>query len=109
MQIKPQQLAGALQKNLAPVYFLSGDEPQQLGELADAIRQSAKQQGYTSREIFFADKAFDWKQLNSSADNYSIFADKKFSICAYRLVAQVQMVQKYWRPIANTCQKTPYC
>ena len=77
MQIKPQQLAGALQKNLAPVYFLSGDEPQQLGELADAIRQSAKQQGYTSREIFFADKAFDWKQLNSSADNYSIFADKK--------------------------------
>ncbi|ESS73204.1 DNA polymerase III subunit delta [Methyloglobulus morosus KoM1] len=77
MQIKPQQLAGALQKNIAPVYYLSGDEPQQLGELADAIRQSAKQQEYTSREIFFADKAFDWKQLSVSADNYSIFADKK--------------------------------
>jgi DNA polymerase III subunit delta len=77
MQIKPQQLAGALQKALAPVYFISGDEPQQLGELADVIRQSAKQQDYTSREIFFADKQFDWKQLNVSADNYSIFADKK--------------------------------
>ena len=77
MQIKPQQLAGALHKTLAPVYFISGDEPQQLGELADAIRKSAKDRGFTAREIFFADKLFDWKQLNISADNFSIFADKK--------------------------------
>ena len=77
MQIKPQQLAGALQKGLLPIYFISGEEPQQLGELADLIRKSAKQQDYTAREIFFVDKQFDWKQLNASADNYSIFADKK--------------------------------
>lgn len=77
MQIKPQQLAGALQKTLAPVYFISGDEPQQLGELADAIRKSAKERDFTAREIFFADKLFDWKQLNVSADTFSIFADKK--------------------------------
>ncbi|MEQ1484999.1 DNA polymerase III subunit delta [Methyloglobulus sp.] len=77
MQIKPQQLAGALQKILAPVYFISGDEPQQLGELADTIRRSAKERDFTAREIFFADKLFDWKQLNVSADNFSIFSDKK--------------------------------
>ncbi len=77
MQVKPQQLAAALLKTLAPVYFISGDEPQQLGELADAIRKSAKGQDFTSREIFFADKLFDWKQLNISADTLSIFADKK--------------------------------
>lgn len=77
MQIKPQQLANALQRSLAPVYFLSGEEPQQLGELADAIRQSAKKQDFTAREIFFVDKQFDWKQLTMSADNFSIFADKK--------------------------------
>jgi DNA polymerase III subunit delta len=77
MQIKPQQLLGALQKTLAPVYFISGDEPQQLSELADTVRKSAKDRGYTAREIFFADKVFDWKQLNVSADNFSIFADKK--------------------------------
>lgn len=77
MQIKPQQLAGALQKTLAPVYFISGDEPQQLGELADTIRKSAKERDFTAREIFFADKQFDWKQLNVSADTFSIFADKK--------------------------------
>jgi DNA polymerase III subunit delta len=77
MQIKPQQLAGALHKTLAPVYFISGDEPQQLGELADSIRKSAKERDFTAREIFFADKLFDWKQLNVSADTFSIFADKK--------------------------------
>jgi DNA polymerase III subunit delta len=77
MQIKPQQLAGALQKTLAPVYFISGDEPQQLGEMADSIRKSAKERGFTTREIFFADKLFDWKQVNVSAGTLSIFADKK--------------------------------
>ncbi len=77
MQVKPQQLVGELRKKLAPVYFLSGDEPQQLGELADLIRKAAKQQDYSSREIFFAEKQFDWKQLNVSTDTLSIFADKK--------------------------------
>jgi DNA polymerase III subunit delta len=77
VQIKPQQLAAVLQKTLAPVYFISGDEPQQLGELADAIRKSAKERDFTAREIFFVDKLFDWKQLNVAADTFSIFADKK--------------------------------
>ncbi|WP_411725701.1 DNA polymerase III subunit delta [Methyloglobulus sp.] len=77
MQVKPQQLAGVLQKALAPVYFISGDEPLQLGETADLIRKSAKAQDFDAREIFFADKNFDWKQINVSAGTLSIFADKK--------------------------------
>ena len=36
MRIKPEQLHAALQKGLLPVYFITGDEPLQLGELADA-------------------------------------------------------------------------
>ena len=77
MQIKPQQLAGQLQKSLKAVYLISGDEPLQAGELADLIRTTAKERGYTSRELFFAEKQFDWKQLHVAADNFSIFADKK--------------------------------
>ena len=77
MQIKPQQLAGALQKTLIPVYLISGDEPQQVGELSDLIRNAAKTQGYSSREIFFADKQFDWQQLYVATETLSIFADKK--------------------------------
>ncbi len=77
MQIKPQQLQGTLQKSLAPVFLISGDEPQQLSELSDFIRTTAKAQDYSSREVFFADKSFDWQQLTAAADNLSIFADKK--------------------------------
>ncbi len=77
MQIKLPQLNAHLHKSLAPVYLVNGDEPQQTGEAADLIRQAAKAQSYESREIFFVDKLYDWQALNFSADNFSIFSDKK--------------------------------
>ena len=77
MQIKAQQLEAALKKSLAPVYLISGDEPQQVGEMADQIRLSAKAREFDVREIYFADKNFDWRQFNALAENLSIFSDKK--------------------------------
>lgn len=77
MQLRPDQLATALQKSLVPVYFISGDEPLQLGEMADAVRKAAKQAGYENREIFSAETGFAWHQLSVSASSLSIFADKK--------------------------------
>ena len=46
----------ALQKNLAAVYLFSGDEPLQLGELGDAVRQAAKRAGIPKNR--FHDEAF---------------------------------------------------
>lgn len=77
MRLKPDQLNAALQKGLASVYFLSGDEPLQLGEMADAIRRAARATGYNSREIFSVDSTFSWSQLALAADSMSIFSDKK--------------------------------
>ena len=77
MRLKAEQLKSSLQKGLAPVYFLSGDEPLQLGEMADAIRKTARQAGYNSREIFSVETGFSWNQLAVSADSLSIFSDKK--------------------------------
>lgn len=77
MRIKPEQLASALQKKLAPIYFISGDEPLQLFEAADSIRTAAKKAGFTSREIFDADSRFSWHSLMESANSLSIFSDKK--------------------------------
>ena len=77
MRLKPDQLNAALQKGLASVYFLSGDEPLQLGEMADAIRKAARATGYNSREIFSVDSTFSWSQLALAADSMSIFSDKK--------------------------------
>jgi DNA polymerase-3 subunit delta len=77
MRIKPDQLSATLQKGLLPIYFISGDEPLQLGELADAIRKAAKQAGFENREILSAETGFEWRQLAFAADSMSIFADKK--------------------------------
>jgi len=77
MRIKPEQLGAALKKSLAPVYFISGDEPLQLGEIADAIRKVAKKAGFANREILSVETGFEWNQLAFTADSYSLFADKK--------------------------------
>ncbi len=76
MRLKPEQLGGAL-KNLAAVYLVSGDEPLQLGESADAIRKAVKDAGYNTREIFSVETGFEWNELLVAADSFSIFADKK--------------------------------
>ncbi|MFZ2405987.1 MAG: DNA polymerase III subunit delta [Methylobacter sp.] len=77
MRLKPEQVAAALQKNLAPVYFISGDEPLQIGEMADAVRAAARKAGYDTREVLVADSGFSWNELTESAGALSIFADKK--------------------------------
>jgi DNA polymerase-3 subunit delta len=77
MRVKPEQLGAALQKGLMPVYFMSGDEPLQLGEMADAVRQAAKKAGFESREIISVDTGFEWNRLAFAADSLSLFADKK--------------------------------
>ena len=77
MRIKPEQLSAALQKGVVPVYFIAGDEPLQLGEMADAVRKAARKAGFANREILSAETGFEWNQLAFSADSFSIFADKK--------------------------------
>jgi DNA polymerase-3 subunit delta len=77
MRLSPRQLQGALDKQLAPVYLLSGDEPLQLGEAADAVRGAARNAGYDSREVFSEDTGIAWRELSGSAASLSIFAEKK--------------------------------
>lgn len=61
----------------APVVLISGDEPLQLGEAADAVRRAARDTGHTTREVFDAGQGFDWNQLATEANSLSLFADKK--------------------------------
>ncbi|MDP3588957.1 MAG: DNA polymerase III subunit delta, partial [Methylobacter sp.] len=77
MRLKPEQITAELQKGLAPVYFISGDEPLQLGETADAIRAAARNAGFDLREVLVADAGFAWRELTESASSLSIFSDKK--------------------------------
>ncbi|MFI3123866.1 MAG: DNA polymerase III subunit delta [Methylococcales bacterium] len=77
MRLKPEQLVSSLQKNLGSVYLISGDEPLQIVELADSIRQATKQAGFLEREIFSTDTGFEWSEITTSSQSMSIFGDKK--------------------------------
>ena len=77
MQIKPNQLPHQLQKNIAPLYTLFGNEPLLIAEATDLIRASATQQNYTEREVFTVDHRFDWNELQQANNNLSLFGDKR--------------------------------
>ncbi|MDD1611905.1 MAG: DNA polymerase III subunit delta [Methylococcaceae bacterium] len=78
MRLKPEQTAQHLRsKKLAPVYLVSGDEPQQIAEVTDAIRKVAQESGFLEREIFSQDSGFSWNDLPAAAYATSLFADKK--------------------------------
>lgn len=77
MKLNFTQLSSHLTKTLQPVYFISGDEPFQVDESVRQIRELAKSQGYTEREVYHVDRSFDWNQLSHSADSMSLFAERK--------------------------------
>jgi DNA polymerase-3 subunit delta len=77
MKLRADQIPVHLEKGLAPVYLVSGDEPFQLDQVVGAVRRQAQQQGYTDRQVLQADARFDWNSLGASASNMSLFAEKQ--------------------------------
>ena len=78
MRLKAEQLNSHLSQGpLAPAYLISGDEPLLLQETADAIRISAKNQGYTERELLHVEAGFDWNIVLTEANSLSLFSEKK--------------------------------
>ena len=77
MKLTPEQLASHLDKTLARIYVLSGDEPLQLMEAADAIREAAKRAGYVDRVVFHADTGFDWGRLQEASTSFSLFGESR--------------------------------
>jgi len=77
MQIRYEQLNGHLQKNLAPIYLLTGDEPLLMEEGCSAIRLAAKKQGFTEREVWQVETGFSWQGLLDAANSFSLFSNKQ--------------------------------
>lgn len=77
MKLNASQLESHLQGELAPLYILSGDEILLVQEAADAIRDAARTQGYSEREVMHVDRGFDWSALNDAGDTLSLFAEKR--------------------------------
>jgi DNA polymerase-3 subunit delta len=78
MQLGLGQLANHLQRGLKSLYTLHGDEPLLVQEALDAIRATARQQGYTERTSHtVAGAHFDWSEVLAAGGSLSLFADKQ--------------------------------
>jgi DNA polymerase-3 subunit delta len=77
LKINANQLSSYLQKKLAPCYLVTGDEHLLVAEALDSIREAAREQGFTSRDLHVATTGFDWAQLRDSSANLSLFAEQR--------------------------------
>ncbi|PLK49912.1 DNA polymerase III subunit delta [Uliginosibacterium sp. TH139] len=77
MNLRPEQLAAQLQRGLAPLYVLHGDEPLLVIEAADTIRAAARAAGITEREVIVTHQHYRWDELGLAAGNLSLFGDRK--------------------------------
>ena len=77
MKVPFRQLDSHLNRTLAKVYLVAGDEPLLVDEALEQIRAAAMRAGFTSRELHTAERSFKWADLLAGADNLSLFAQRK--------------------------------
>jgi DNA polymerase III subunit delta len=77
MQLRAEQLEAHLSKTLAPLYVIHGDEPLLALEAADAVRAAARGRGFAEREVFIAERGFDWSELAHAGASRSLFGGAK--------------------------------
>jgi len=76
-QLRPEQLQARLNKGLAPVYLVYGDETLLVNECADAVRAATRAQGFSDRQVFSVDAGFDWDSLLAASDSLSLFSEQR--------------------------------
>ena len=77
MDLRLNQLAQHLERNLAPVYVVHGDEPLLAIEAGDAIRAAARRAGCEEREILVVEPGFKWDALLAANANLGLFGGRK--------------------------------
>lgn len=77
MRINTDQVSRTLEKGLAPVWLIAGDEVLLTGEAADMVRARARAEGFTGRDLFVTDRSFDWSEVAAATRTLSLFADRR--------------------------------
>lgn len=77
MKLTPDRLVAHLDKALAPLYVVCGDEPLLADEALSAIRDAARRAGCEEREMHVAERSFDWDSFAAGLQNFSLFASRK--------------------------------
>ena len=77
MQLRAEQLEAQLARSFAPLYVIHGDEPLLALEAADAVRTAARKRGYAEREVYTAERGFDWSEFTHAGASRSLFGARK--------------------------------
>lgn len=77
MRLHPARLGDHLEKGIAPLYVVLGDELLLAMEISDQIRVFLKNHGYTEREIFTVDQRFNWAGLKGWGRQSSLFNERR--------------------------------
>ena len=77
MQLRHDALDTHLGKTLAPLYVIASDEHLLALEAADKIRQAARANGFSEREVLVVERSFKWGELLAANQSQSLFGDKK--------------------------------
>jgi DNA polymerase-3 subunit delta len=77
MQIRADDLGSQLQRGVAPLYVVHGDEPLLALEAGDAIRAAARAAGAAEREVFVVEAGFKWDEFLAANVNRGLFGERK--------------------------------
>ena len=77
MKIAASRLGEQLGKELRPVYLISGDEPLQVHEAVQQVRQSAAASDFSEQSRLQVARGFNWGEFDLSLNSLSLFAEKK--------------------------------
>lgn len=76
-EIRFDELPDRIDRGLAPIYLIAGEEPLLIEEALDRLRHQARQAGFDEREVLHVDQGFDWQRLAAATDNLSLFTDRR--------------------------------
>lgn len=77
MNVRPDDLALHLARNVAPLYVVHGDEPLLALEAGDAIRIAARKAGADERDVLVVEPGFKWDAFIAANANASLFGGRK--------------------------------
>ncbi len=77
MRLPADKLETHLARGLQALYTVLGEEPLLALEAVDSLRQQARTQGYTEREVWTVESGFDWGALQLSCQSQSLFCSRK--------------------------------
>ena len=77
MKVYPEKFNDHLMRGLKPVYVITGEEPLQVNECCDLVREHARQEGFDERIVYSVDIDTGCDEFLQASDTLSLFAEKK--------------------------------